>query len=63
MLTQMERFEGIFIASTNLVDRIDEAARRRFDMVLRFDCLKPAASRTLFARLHGRPAGFTAKVA
>ena len=51
MLTQMERFEGIFIASTNLVDRIDEAAHRRFDMVLRFGYLKPAASRALFARL------------
>jgi len=51
MLTQIERFEGIFIASTNLVDRIDEAAHRRFDMLLRFDYLKPAASRRLFVRL------------
>lgn len=29
-LTQMEQFEGIFIASTNLMDGLDAAAMRRF---------------------------------
>ncbi len=37
MLTQMESFDGIFIASTNLADRLDEASLRRFDFKLRFD--------------------------
>jgi SpoVK/Ycf46/Vps4 family AAA+-type ATPase len=40
MLTQMESFEGIFIASTNLMDSLDEAALRRFDLRVRFDYLK-----------------------
>lgn len=39
LLTQMETFEGIFIASTNLMDNLDEAAMRRFDMKLHFDYL------------------------
>lgn len=41
MLTQMEQFEGIFIASTNLMDGFDPAALRRFDLKLRFDPLRP----------------------
>ncbi len=36
MLQGMERFEGIFICTTNLFDRIDEAALRRFSFKLRF---------------------------
>ena len=42
MLTQMEAFPGIFIASTNLMDGLDQAALRRFDLKVRFDYLKPA---------------------
>ena len=34
LLTQMEHFEGTFIASTNLMDDIDQAALRRFDLKL-----------------------------
>ena len=41
MLTQMEQFQGIFIASTNLMDGFDPAALRRFDLKLRFDALRP----------------------
>ena len=41
MLTQMEQFDGIFIASTNLMDGFDPAALRRFDLKLRFDPLRP----------------------
>jgi transitional endoplasmic reticulum ATPase len=41
MLTQLEDFEGIFIASTNLIDQIDRAALRRFDVCIRFGPLKP----------------------
>ncbi|MGJ8653028.1 MAG: AAA family ATPase [Opitutaceae bacterium] len=40
MLTQIERFEGVFIASTNLMDGIDPAALRRFDLKLKFDYLR-----------------------
>lgn len=38
-LASMERFEGIFVATTNLLERVDEAAMRRFDFVIRFDYL------------------------
>ena len=41
MLTQMESFEGIFIASTNFMDSLDSATLRRFDLKVRFDWLKP----------------------
>ena len=40
MLQGMERFEGIFICTTNLIDRIDEAALRRFSFKIRFLPLK-----------------------
>lgn len=39
MLTQMESFEGIFIASTNLMRDLDQAALRRFDLKVKFDYL------------------------
>lgn len=48
MLTQMEAFEGIFIASTNLMGSLDPAAMRRFDMKVKFDYLKPAQAWQLF---------------
>lgn len=41
MLTQMEAFDGIFIAATNLMDTIDPAALRRFDLKLQFHYLQP----------------------
>jgi AAA+ superfamily predicted ATPase len=37
MLTQMEAFPGIFIASTNLMSGLDQAALRRFDLKVKFD--------------------------
>lgn len=39
MLMQMEAFPGIFIASTNLMDGLDPAALRRFDIKIRLDYL------------------------
>ncbi|MFT3760016.1 AAA family ATPase [Thauera sp.] len=39
MLTQMESFPGIFIASTNLMEGLDQAALRRFDLKVKFDFL------------------------
>lgn len=47
LLTQMEQFEGIFIASTNLMDHIDQAALRRFDLKVRFHYLQPQQCRQL----------------
>ena len=41
MLTQMESFPGIFIASTNLMSGLDQAALRRFDLKVKFDFLRP----------------------
>jgi SpoVK/Ycf46/Vps4 family AAA+-type ATPase len=42
MLTQMEAFEGIFFATTNLMDQLDSASLRRFDMKINFGFLKQA---------------------
>lgn len=40
MLSQMESFQGIFICTTNLLDRLDAASLRRFDFKIRFDYLR-----------------------
>jgi SpoVK/Ycf46/Vps4 family AAA+-type ATPase len=40
MLTQIEAFEGIFFATTNLMDRLDTACLRRFDMKINLGYLK-----------------------
>lgn len=39
MLTQMESYRGLFIASTNLMENLDEASLRRFDLKINFDYL------------------------
>ena len=51
MLTQMEQFDGVFIASTNLFENLDEASLRRFDIAMKFDYLKPESGKTLFLKL------------
>lgn len=48
MLQGMERFNGIFLCTTNLFDRIDEAALRRFSFKIRFLPLKPAQRVAMF---------------
>ena len=48
-LTQMEQFQGVFIASTNQMDGLDAAALRRFDLKARFGYLRPEQSRGLLA--------------
>ena len=48
MLQGMERFNGIFICTTNLMDRIDQAALRRFTFKIQFQPLTPAQRRVLF---------------
>lgn len=48
LLTQMEGFDGVFIASTNLLATLDEAALRRFDLKIQFGYLRPEQAWTLF---------------
>lgn len=50
MLTQMESFDGIFIATTNLIDTLDAASLRRFDLKAKFDYLRPEQNLGLFRR-------------
>ncbi len=50
-LTQLEHYHGIFIASTNLMDDIDPAAMRRFDIKAKFDYLRTEQAWKLFVRL------------
>ena len=50
MLTQMEAFSGVFVASTNLIDDLDPAALRRFDLKLQFNYLKPEQAWGLYVR-------------
>lgn len=50
MLTQMESFSGVFIASTNLMEGLDQAALRRFDLKVKFDFLRPEQAGELMRR-------------
>jgi len=50
MLAQMESFPGVFIASTNLMEGLDSAALRRFDLKVKFDFLKPDQACELLRR-------------
>lgn len=50
MLTQMESFAGVFLASTNLMEGLDQAALRRFDLKVRFDFLTPEQAAKLMRR-------------
>ena len=49
MLTQMESYRGLFIASTNLMSDLDEASLRRFDLKVHFGYLKTAQVQALFS--------------
>jgi hypothetical protein len=46
MLQGMERFAGIFVCTTNLLDRIDQAALRRFTFKIKFKPLTTAQRET-----------------
>ena len=50
MLTQMEGFAGVFMASTNLMGGLDPAALRRFDLKVRLDYLRPDQAWALLLR-------------
>jgi hypothetical protein len=48
LLQRMERFDGIFIAATNLMDSVDAAAMRRFTWKLEFRALRPEQAWSMF---------------
>ena len=48
MLVQMENFDGVFIATTNLMDNLDKASLRRFDLKLEFNAMKPEQAWKMF---------------
>ena len=48
MLQGMERFKGIFICTTNLLDRIDQAALRRFTFKIQFKPLTAQQREQMF---------------
>nr|WP_315463237.1 AAA family ATPase [uncultured Rhodoferax sp.] len=50
MLQGMERHPGVFICTTNLMERLDEAALRRFTFKIRFLPLQPAQREQLFVQ-------------
>ena len=50
MLTQMESFSGVFIATTNLMHGLDQAALRRFDLKVKLDFLRPEQAWALLQR-------------
>jgi SpoVK/Ycf46/Vps4 family AAA+-type ATPase len=53
ILQQMERFSGIFIAATNLMQDVDAAALRRFTFKLEFKALRPEQAWTMFVNESG----------
>ncbi len=48
MLQGMERYQGVFICTTNLMDRIDQAALRRFSFKIRFKPLRLEQRRQMY---------------
>ncbi len=48
MLVQMEKFDGIFIATTNLIEHLDQASLRRFDLKLEFKTLESKQLNKIF---------------
>lgn len=48
LLKQMEQFEGLFVCATNLMETLDPAVLRRFDLKIRFNFLTPDQAFNLF---------------
>lgn len=57
LLTQMEAFEGIFICTTNLMQKLDQASLRRFAFKVKFDYLSPTQRWQMFVREFERLGG------
>ena len=64
MLQGMERFAGIFVCTTNLLDRLDQAALRRFTFKIKFRPLTSAQREAMCINdaLVGNAAGLAASV-
>lgn len=64
MLQGMERFKGVFICTTNLFDRIDEAALRRFTFKIQFKPLTREQREKMFTTeaLDGNVANMTSTI-
>ncbi len=63
LLEELERFDGILVATTNLLDNIDAAFDRRFLFKLRFDPPGPVERLEHLAQPHARAAGRLGRVA
>jgi transitional endoplasmic reticulum ATPase len=50
-LTQMERFRGILICTTNRFEDLDQASIRRFNYKIGFRCLKPEGNVIFYRKL------------
>lgn len=56
LLVQLEQFDGLFVAATNLMDNFDYASKRRFDFKVEFDYLTSNQAFDLYCRtLHEKP--------
>jgi SpoVK/Ycf46/Vps4 family AAA+-type ATPase len=64
MLQQMERFDGVFICTTNLIDQVDEAALRRFTFKIQFKPLTREQRERMFVTeaLDGDATNLTEKI-
>jgi transitional endoplasmic reticulum ATPase len=62
LLTQMEAFEGIFICTTNLMQKLDQASLRRFAFKVKFDYLNAQQREAMFFQELGRLGGNTETV-
>lgn len=50
MLTQMESFQSVFVASTNLMNGLDQVILRHFDLRVQFDYFQTDQARELYIR-------------
>ena len=53
MLTEMEREQVRFVATTNLVDRLDTASARRFSLHIKYQPMRAEQARLLFEQCFG----------
>lgn len=53
LLVRMERFQGVFVCCTNLMDSLDQASLRRFTVKAQFGYLRPEQSLRLYIQEFG----------
>ena len=58
LLTQMEAFEGVFICTTNLMEKLDPACLRRFSFKVKFDYMRPEQRWSMFQKELQRLGGY-----